>query len=92
MRIPVKAAKDFANEHALRQVVIFAFDGKACHCVTYGSSVEDCDQAATAGNRLKTALGWPDSLMSEPSRVKALKSEIKKLKDQITKLGGVHNG
>lgn len=78
-KIPISAAKNVAKKHGCRQVIIMAWDGKLTHCVTYGASVDDCDQAAQGGNRIKAALGWPESLMSEPSRVKKLKARIAEL-------------
>lgn len=78
-KIPITAAKRVAIEHACRQVIIMAWDGERTHCVTYGNTVADCDQAAQGGNRIKAALGWPETLMAEPSRVKKLKSRIKEL-------------
>lgn len=78
-KIPITAAKTVANEYACRQVILMAWDGERTHCVTYGKTVEDCDQAAQGGNRIKAALGWPESLMAEPSRVKKLKARIAEL-------------
>lgn len=78
-KIPIAAAKTVANEYACRQVILMAWDGEHTHCVTYGKTVEDCDQAAQGGNRIKAALGWPESLMAEPSRVKKLKARIAQL-------------
>src|ERR1043166_9750175 len=82
-RIPISAAKQVAKEQGCRQVIIMAWDGETTHCVTYGTTVEDCDQAAQGGNKIKKALGWPESLMAEPSRVKALKARIKELEAQL---------
>ena len=82
-RIPIKVAKDIANKHDLRQVILVAWDGKLTHVVTYGKTIEECDQAAVGGNLVKRALGWPESMCKEePSRVKKLKEEIKKLKEK----------
>jgi hypothetical protein len=81
-RIPIQAAKDVAAKYACRQVIIAAWDGALTHIVTYGESVEDCDQAATGGNFIKKALGWPESLCNaEPSRVTKLKARIKELEE-----------
>ncbi len=82
-RIPVSAAKKLAEEYDCRQVILMAWDGKLTHCVTYGKSVEDCTQAAEGGNKIKTALGWPESLMAEPSRVKKLKARIAFLEEEL---------
>lgn len=75
-RIPIKAAKDFAKQFGLAQVIIVAWevDEKArcaqTHVVTYGKTKEDCVQAAEGGNKVKKALGWPDSLNAMPARMK----------------------
>lgn len=90
-RIPIKAAKDLAEIYNLRQAIIIAWDGKLTHCVTYGKSIEDCDQAAIGGNKIKKALGWPESLMIEPSRVKKLKKEISELKSYIRQLEDIRD-
>ena len=82
-RIPVSAAKKFCNENVCRQVIILAWDGELTHVLTYGKTVEDCDLAAQAGNRLKKGLGWPESLNAEPSRVKRLKARIAELEAQL---------
>jgi hypothetical protein len=90
-RIPINAAKKVAKEHNCQQVVILAYDGKLQHCVTYGTTVESCAQAAHVGNTIKTALGWPSNTMAEPSRVRALKSRIKELEGLLSsyRLNGV---
>lgn len=82
-RIPIAAARRFAREHNLRQVIVVAWDGELSHVVTYGKTVEDCDQAALGGNKVKTALGWPESLHAEPSRVRKLKARIAELEHQL---------
>lgn len=86
-RIPISAAKSVASQFNCRQVVIFAWDGELYHCVTFGKSVEDCSQAAEAGNRLTTALGWPESHNNrEPSRVRDLRQELKSLREENASL------
>ena len=87
-RIPIEAARRIAKEYDCRQVIIVAWDGKLTHCVTFGKSITDCDQAAQGGNRIKKALGWPESLRAEPSRVKALKARINELELILTTQGG----
>ena len=63
-RIPIKEAKDIASRYALNQVIIVAWDATngLTHVVTYGKTVEECEQAAKGGNMVKKALGWPDEL------------------------------
>lgn len=83
-RIPISAARTIAGDHGCRQVIIVAWDGKKTHVVTYGKTVKECEQAASGGNFVKKALGWPESLCnSEPSRVAKLKSRIKELEAQL---------
>jgi hypothetical protein len=78
-RIPIKAAKEFARAYGLRQVILCAWDGERTHVVTYGASVEDCDRAAQGGDRIKAALGWPETLNTVPSRVAALQARVDQL-------------
>lgn len=82
-RIPIQAAKDVAEKHGCKQVILMAWDGEKAHVVTYGKTLEDCYQAALGGDRIKKALGWPESLNAEPSRVKKLKAEIAELKSKL---------
>ncbi len=68
-RIPIAAAKRFAEEHGLQQVIVLAWDGERTHCVTYGKTAKDCEQAADGGNKLKRALGWSEELCNtKPAR------------------------
>lgn len=73
-RIPISAAERIATEHDCQQVILVAWDGELTHVVTYGKTVEDCDQAAQGGDFVKKALGWPESLRGDlPSRVQKWK-------------------
>ena len=85
MRIPIKAAKELASKYGLSHVIIFAHQREPYldHIVTFGHSLEECEQAAQFGNTLKDALGWPENLKSQPSRVRKLQKRIKELEDQI---------
>ncbi len=83
MKIPIKSVKEFANKYNYTHVVIFAYDGKQQHIATYGKNIEQCSQAADAGNNLKKFLGWPENLYKQPSRVKKLQNRIKELEEQI---------
>lgn len=62
-KIPIKAAKDISTQYDFSEVVIFGYDPKSGvqHVTTYGKSLEQCSDAAKAGNFLKKALGWPES-------------------------------
>ena len=83
--IPIKELKALAKRRHLTHVIVWAFDeGKEQHVATFGRSVEDCAQAADFGNKLKDALGWPESLHAQPSRVRAL---LKRINDLETELG-----
>lgn len=82
-KIPIEAAKEFARKHGCRQVIVMAWDGKLQHCVTYGETEEECAQAAIGGNRIKKALGWPESLMADPAPVKKLKQQVKDLEKKV---------
>lgn len=69
-RIPISAAKAFAKQHHLKQVVIMAWDGAQMHVATYGGSVVDSAQAAAGGNFLKRALGFPaEACQAIPAKV-----------------------
>ncbi len=85
-RIPISTAKEVAEKHDLRQVIVAAWDGERTHIVTYGTSVEDCAQAADGGNLIKKALGWPKHLKAEPNRVSKLKAKIAALNKQVKEL------
>ena len=82
--LPIKAAKAIAKEYKLEQVVIVAWDGKRAHVVTYGTTIEACDQAAQCGNLVKKTLGFPDIMCHiDTSRVKKLKDRIKNLQKEL---------
>lgn len=78
-RIPISALKALAQAQGLRQAILLAWDGELTHVVTYGESVEDCDQAAQGGDKAKEYLGWADTPIVYPSRVQALMDRIKVL-------------
>jgi hypothetical protein len=85
-KIPIKAAKDLAKKYNKTQLILWAWDGDCQTIVTYGESLEQCAQAATLGNDIKTALGWPKSLHKTPSRVKRLLKQIQTLKQEVKML------
>lgn len=87
--IPIKEAKNLAKEYDLTHVIIYCFDqnNNIQHVVTYGKSLDQCDQAAKLGNMMKEGLGFPKSLCKdEPSRVEKLKSELSILHDHLEKV------
>lgn len=77
--IPIHSAKRFARAHNLNQVIILGWDGKNTHVVSYGETIDDCDQAAIGANLVKKVLGWPESLQSEPSRITELKADLRRI-------------
>lgn len=86
-RIPIKAARDFAEAHGLDQVIIWTWDHKTQQVITYGRTVEDCEQAARGGNVVKQSAGWPlNECQDEPSRVKKMKAELVALKQKVADL------
>jgi hypothetical protein len=60
--IPITAAKRIAEDYDCPEVVIFAYDPASGgqHVTTYGKNLEQCIDAARAGNHLKRHLGWPE--------------------------------
>jgi len=80
-RIPIRVVKDIAREFKLDQVIMVAYERDAkkeehmTHVVTYGKTKVDCLQAAQGGNVVKKALGWPDSLRAEPTRIEQVKED-----------------
>lgn len=70
-RIPISDAKAIGVNRKYTQVIITAFDkdsGVTSVC-TWGKSQEDCVQAASGGNFVKKALGWPlEKCNDKPSR------------------------
>jgi len=47
-RIPIATAKEVADKHDLKQVLLIGWDGDRTHVVTYGKTKVDCEQAAKA--------------------------------------------
>jgi hypothetical protein len=76
-RLPIQDAKEIAQKRGLRQVILLAWDGERSHVVTYGKSVEDCDQAAQGGEKMKKLMGWPN-WEAQPSRVKKLAAQLER--------------
>jgi hypothetical protein len=89
MRIPISAAKRFADEFGQSHVIVLAWDGKEQHVVTYGRTVEECAQAAHGGNMVKRAAGWPDSLHADPAPVRKLKERVAELEAALVPLANI---
>ena len=83
MKVPVKALRDMSKANGLKRSILFAWDGNAHHVVTWGDTVDGCSQAADFGNKMKEALGWPESLHAQPLRVKKLEKRIQELEAQL---------
>ena len=92
-RLPIQDAKEIAHKRGLRQVILLAWDGELSHVVTYGKSVEDCDQAAQGGEKMKKLMGWPN-WKAAPSRVKRLLAALEEANEvcrfayQVASRGG----
>jgi hypothetical protein len=88
MRISIKSVKDFAVKFGLDQCIVFGWEKheKKQQVATWGRTLEDCASAAEGGNQIKTFCGWPNSLHTEPSRVRKLQARIKELEDQLEKI------
>jgi len=59
-RIPIAEAERVAKAQKCEQVIIMAWDGELSHCVTYGTTRANCEQAALGGKKLMEVLGWND--------------------------------
>lgn len=47
-RIPISTAKEVAEKHDLKQVLLIGYDGERVHVVTYGRTKDDSAKAAKA--------------------------------------------
>lgn len=85
--IPHDELKMLAEKYSLTHVVMLAnqSDPYMDYVVTYGDSVKTADQAAEFGNRLKDAMGWPESLHQQSAqvteRIAALEASLSALLD-----------
>jgi hypothetical protein len=79
MNIPIKELKELSKKYSYDHIICFATRGKMQYVATYGRTIEECDQAAQFGDKMKDALGWPESLHSAPSRVRKLQKRIRDL-------------
>jgi hypothetical protein len=73
-KIPIKAAKDIAQQYNKDQVIIVTFDNSTgmTNVVTYGKSKQDSVHAAQGGNKIKKEiLKWPEEkCLDVPARSK----------------------
>jgi len=83
-RLPVIAAENIARNHDFLQVIVLAWDGQQTCVATYGTTDEQSAQAAEGGNRIKRALGWPETMCrAESAKVAALHARIAELETQL---------
>jgi len=85
--IPISELKKFAKQYGYDHVIVFATAGEMQYIATYGHTLEECDRAAQFGDKMKDALGWPESLHAIPFRVHALQTQIADLKYYLKKAG-----
>jgi len=85
MRLPIKVLKEIGKKYGYSVVVIYAFDDTKAiqHIASWGKSIYLCDKAAQWADKLKDALGWPESLHAMPSRVKKLNDENERLRELL---------
>jgi hypothetical protein len=83
MNIPIKVLKELSKKYGYDHIICFATKDKMQYVATYGRTIEECDQAAQFGDRMKDALGWPENLHAVPSRVRRLQKQIKELEEKL---------
>ncbi len=84
MKISIKSLKELSQQYNLDHIIVFATEGKEQFIATFGRNLQECDEAAQFGDKLKDTMGWPESLHASPSRVKALQKENKELKEKLS--------
>lgn len=63
MQITIAQIKEIREQLGATHLVIFAVDSEGQQYVaTHGQTQKQAKEAATAGNKLKSALGWPEDL------------------------------
>lgn len=82
-RIPISRAEDFAKLTNMKQVIIFGWDGNETHIVTWGDSIEACQQAATGANHIKKMWDWPSDTIVESAAVAKLRARIAELENNL---------
>jgi len=94
MKIPVSDLEALAEKRDLSHVIVLAhdLDGKTDHVATYGRTIEQCSEAADFGNKMKDALGWPESLHAQPPRVTLLQIDIDAANEYLDQLGDIAEG
>lgn len=84
--ISISDLRAIAEKNGYDHIICFATKGRKEFVATYGATIEQCDQAAQFGDKLKDGLGWPESLHALPSRVKKLLSRAEKAEAENKKL------
>ena len=84
---PIDALAQLGKEQGLRMAVMVAWDGKRTHVVTWGDDAAQSVHAASGGNFVKEALGWPDDLCRErPAWFYRLDAALHLLEDRLRDL------
>ena len=66
MNIPIKEIKRIREELNFTHIVIFGVDANNKQYVaTHGLTAKNAKEAAEAGNKLKSVLGWPEALCND---------------------------
>jgi hypothetical protein len=77
--VTISELQEIATRHGYTHIVMLSLKpGNFQFVATFGETIEQSDQAAQMGNRLKDLLGWPERLHATPSRVQELVDKIKK--------------
>ncbi len=64
--IPIATVKAWREQIGATHLVVFAIGKNGTqHVATHGKTEQNAKEAADAGNKLKTALGWPNNLCNE---------------------------
>jgi hypothetical protein len=66
VKIPIATIKEIRESLGLTHLVMFGVEADGTqHVATHGDSEREAREAATAGNKLKAALGWPENLCKD---------------------------
>lgn len=92
--IPISVAASLGSDFEKDQVIILTWNREhgLTTVTTWGNTVHDADQAATGGNLLKLALGWPEENCNAISaKVKDVQRDIYELRNVIMdSIGLIH--
>jgi len=67
--ISIDSVSNMAKEHGRDIIIVFSWakKGNLASITTWGRSFHDADNAASGGNSLKQALGWPEEVCNMQS-------------------------